>query len=134
MPGLITVPEVPRYILAQPTTEALDYADLPIIDLSKAHSTPEAFQELAGEIRSAMSAQGFLYVINHGYTPSQTERIFDIADVPFTQVSENEKKVYDARAHETGFLDGYKLRQYWHIEGGVRDQLEQYNSNVLSHP
>uniref|UniRef100_A0A0W0F2V2 Non-haem dioxygenase N-terminal domain-containing protein n=2 Tax=Moniliophthora roreri TaxID=221103 RepID=A0A0W0F2V2_MONRR len=136
MPGLITVPEVPRYILAQPTTEALDYADLPIIDLSKAHSTPGAFQELAGEIRSAMSAQGFLYVINHGYTPSQacrsddsTERIFDIADVPFTQVSENEKKVYDARAHETGFLDGYKLRQYWHIEGGVRDQLEQYNIN-----
>ncbi|ESK85341.1 Clavaminate synthase-like protein [Moniliophthora roreri MCA 2997] len=71
MPGLVAVPEVPRYVPAQLTTETLDYADLPVIDLSKARSTPEAFQELAGEVGSAMSAQGFLYVINHGYTPPQ---------------------------------------------------------------
>ncbi|KAI3612054.1 Clavaminate synthase-like protein [Moniliophthora roreri] len=118
MPGLVAVPEVPRYVPAQLTTETLDYADLPVIDLSKARSTPEAFQELAGEVGSAMSAQGFLY----------TERIFNIANILFT-LPEDEKKLHDAKSLETGSFEGFKLRQYWHIEGGVRDQLEQYNIN-----
>ncbi|ESK88672.1 hypothetical protein Moror_3075 [Moniliophthora roreri MCA 2997] len=129
MPGLTIAPAVPHYVPAQPTKEALDYADLPIIDLAKAHSTPEDLQQLVVEVRNAMSTQGFLYVINHGYSPSQIERIFDIADIPFTQVPEDEKKLYDAKSLETGRFRGYKLRQYWHIEGGVRDQLEQYNTN-----
>ncbi|EEB89471.1 hypothetical protein MPER_12426, partial [Moniliophthora perniciosa FA553] len=119
MPGLTTRPEVPHYVPAQPTKEPLDYADLAVIDLAKARTTPEDLQTLVKDIRTAMSTQGFFYM----------ERIFDIANVPFTQVPEEEKKLYHAKPHETGSFQGYKPRQYWHIEGGVRDQMEQYNIN-----
>lgn len=48
----------------------VDYADLAIIDLSKA-STPEGRAQLANEVRDAMRDNGFFYVINHGYTQEQ---------------------------------------------------------------
>lgn len=44
---------------------------------------------------------------------SQTDRIFQIADVPFAQVSEEEKEIYAGRMAETGSDQGYKRRQYW---------------------
>ncbi|KAF9486256.1 Clavaminate synthase-like protein [Pholiota conissans] len=76
-----------------------------------------------------MRDHGFFCVINHGYTPEQTARIFDIADVPFSQVSEADKKVYEATIQKTGSYQGFKLRKYWHIENGVRDEVEHYNIN-----
>ena len=39
--------------------------------------------------------------------------MFDIADVPFSQVSEQEKKAYECHVKELGTYQGYKLRQYW---------------------
>lgn len=48
----------------------MDYADLPIIDLSKAN-TPQGRTELAVQLRDAMTKQGFSYVINHGYTQQE---------------------------------------------------------------
>ncbi|KAI0783193.1 Clavaminate synthase-like protein [Abortiporus biennis] len=122
------IPTIPHYIAAPPTKEDLDYADLAIIDLSKAAS-PEGRAQLAVQARDAMREQGFFYVINHGLSQEQNDRIFDIADVPFSQVPEEEKKKYDGRMLETSSYQGYKLRQYWHIENGVRDQLEHYNIN-----
>lgn len=81
----------------------------------------------------------------------QTDRIFDIADVPFAQVPEDEKKRYAGDIKQTGSYRGYKLRQYWvrsshtaalrvtltnvvvqHIDNGVRDQLEHYNRTCQS--
>ncbi|KAL0571836.1 hypothetical protein V5O48_010132 [Marasmius crinis-equi] len=120
------LPPVPHYTPAQPTKEPLDFADLPIIDLAQARTNPTA---AAAEVREAMSTKGFLYIVNHGNTTSQMERLFDIANVPFAQVPEEEKKQFDSKPHETGSFQGYKLRQYWHIEGGVRDQVESYNIN-----
>ncbi|KAF8909741.1 Clavaminate synthase-like protein [Gymnopilus junonius] len=76
-----------------------------------------------------MTTHGFFYVINHGYSPEQTGRIFDVADVPFSKVSEEEKEKYAGTMKQTGSYQGYKLRQYWHIDGGVRDQVENYNIN-----
>jgi hypothetical protein len=43
----------------------------------------------------------------------QTERMFDIADVPFSQVSDDEKQKYVATPKQTGSYQGYKLREYW---------------------
>ena len=43
----------------------------------------------------------------------QTDRIFDIADVPFAQVPEDEKKRYAGDIKQTGSYRGYKLRNYW---------------------
>ena len=52
----------------------VDYADLPIIDLSKT-ATPEDRLSLAQQARDAMSNHGFFYVINHGLTSAQVSRI-----------------------------------------------------------
>ncbi len=49
---------------------AVDWADLPIIDISKA-STPEGRTELATEVRDAMRTFGFMYIVNHGLTQAQ---------------------------------------------------------------
>ena len=75
--------------------------------------------------------------------------MFDIADVPFSHVSDKEKLDYHAKIIEHGSFQGYKLRQYWvnitglclatvfaeillqHINGGVKDQIETYNSTHL---
>ncbi|KAI0752458.1 Clavaminate synthase-like protein [Daedaleopsis nitida] len=121
-----TVPPVPHYTPAPPTQEELEWADLPVIDLAEAR-TPEGRAALAPQVRDAMRTKGFLYVVNHGLAGAQTERIFDIADVPFAHVPEDEKKRYANDIKKTGSYRGYKLRQYWHIENGVRDQVENYN-------
>jgi hypothetical protein len=39
--------------------------------------------------------------------------MFDIADVPFAGVSDEEKQVYAATMKQTGSYQGYKPRQYW---------------------
>ncbi|KAE9405506.1 Clavaminate synthase-like protein [Gymnopus androsaceus JB14] len=127
MPSL-TVPQIPHYEPAPVTNEALDYADLAIIDLSKSTS-PEGKSQLVSQLREAMLSKGFFYVVGHGYSKAQMERMFDIADVPFSQVSDEEKEKYVAPTKQTGSYQGYKLRQYWHIDGGVRDQIENYNIN-----
>ncbi|KAF8153283.1 Clavaminate synthase-like protein [Crassisporium funariophilum] len=127
MPGL-TCPDTPPYVHAPSTQASLDYADLPVVDLSTS-GTLEGRLALAREVRDAMLEHGFFYVINHGYTPTQNERIFDIADVPFARVSDEEKQTYVAKMKADGSYQGYKPRQYWHIDNGVRDQLEHYNIN-----
>lgn len=85
-----------------------------------------------------MSTQGFFYVVNHGLTQAQNDRMFDIADVPFTQVGGDEKRLYACDFRKTGLYAGYKPRQQWHISGGVHDQIEQYNMNrdvtINEHP
>ncbi|KAK1219327.1 hypothetical protein PQX77_017947 [Marasmius sp. AFHP31] len=40
-----------------------------------------------------------------------------------------EKKQYEGTMKTTGSYQGYKLREYWHIDKGVRDQVEIYNLN-----
>ncbi|KAG6818935.1 hypothetical protein H0H93_016984 [Arthromyces matolae] len=121
-----TLPDTPRHLPPPPTKEELDFADLSIIDLAK-YATAQGKAELINDVRDAMNTTGFFYVINHGYTPEQTRRIFDIAEIPFA-IEEAEKKNYIAPVQETGTFQGYKLRQFWHIDAGVRDQIEHYNS------
>ncbi|KAF9011703.1 hypothetical protein BDQ17DRAFT_1232931 [Cyathus striatus] len=124
----MAVLQVPHHEPAPPTKADLDYADLPIIDLSKA-ATQSGRQGLAAEVRDALVNHGFFYVINHGYTPEQQSRMLDIGDVPFSQTSDEEKNTYIGNIKETGSYQGYKLRQYWVIDNGVRDQIEHYNIN-----
>ena len=111
----------------------VDWADLPIIDFSKV-STPEGRAELAPAMRDGMHTHGFVYIVNHGLSQAQVratslafaalcstdvdnsvqrDRMFDVADVAFAQVPEEEKKQFTANFKETGLYSGYKLRQYW---------------------
>jgi isopenicillin N synthase-like dioxygenase len=60
----------------------VEFADLAIIDLSKAH-TPEGRQELYPQLRDALRTQGFVYAINHGYTQAQVRlTLVTHAEVP----------------------------------------------------
>ncbi|KZT08214.1 Clavaminate synthase-like protein [Laetiporus sulphureus 93-53] len=127
MPSIV-LPPVPHYVRPAPTKEPLDYADLIILDFSKVH-TPDGRAELALQVRQAMSEQGFFYIINHGYTQAQNDRIFDIADLPFSSTSEEEKERYAANIKGAGSYQGYKKREFWYVDGGVRDQIEHYNIN-----
>ncbi|KAI5827872.1 Clavaminate synthase-like protein [Schizophyllum commune Tattone D] len=119
-------PDPPEYTPPPVTQEDLDYASLAIIDLSKA-ATPEGRKELAVEVSEALRSQGFFYVINHGYTQEQTNRIFSIADVTFEEVSEREKRAYSMKSQSV--YQGYKPKQTWNLASGVRDQIEHYNIN-----
>ncbi|KAI0703872.1 Clavaminate synthase-like protein [Cerioporus squamosus] len=74
-----------------------------------------------------MRTYGFLYVINHGLTQAQNDRLVDIADVPFSRVSEEEQKQFMGKIKEAGSYRGYKPRQFWIIDNDVKDQIEHYN-------
>ncbi|PCH36929.1 Clavaminate synthase-like protein [Wolfiporia cocos MD-104 SS10] len=125
MPGT-TVPAIPHHVPPAATQEALDYADLHIVDLSKGQ-TPEGRVELAAQVRDALNVKGFFYLINHGLSKAENERMLDIAELPFICVSEEEKKLYTGNIKEQMSYEGYKARQYWHIDSGVHDQIEHYN-------
>ena len=107
----------------------VDFADLAIIDLSKTHS-PKGRAELAAQPRDTLRTNGFFYAINHGYTQAQVsnrspsfhsithladqrDRIFDIADVPFTGVPPQERTMYSSENEKVGYYAGYKARRYW---------------------
>lgn len=87
------VPYAPRYNATPPTAEELEWADLPTVDLSLA-CTPEGMDQLAKVVKTAMRVHGFLYVINHGLTPEQNARMFDIADIPFSAATAADKQAY----------------------------------------
>ncbi|KAJ7018055.1 Clavaminate synthase-like protein [Mycena alexandri] len=129
MPALST-PYAPRYMAPPTTGENLDYADLAVIDISKAQDAQER-AELTRQVSEAMETHAFFYVfypvtLNFGIS---TERMFDIADVAFSGVDVDEKRAYTAKMKEEGTYQGYKPTKYWHIDNGVRDQVEQYNIN-----
>ncbi|KAI9568579.1 hypothetical protein HD554DRAFT_2259773 [Boletus coccyginus] len=134
-----TLPDCPRYIPPPQTQLDLDFADLAIIDLSKAH-TPEGRAELAPQLRDALRTNGFVYAINHGYTQAQRDRIFDIANVLFTAVPREEMKVYTVDDEKVGYYAGYRPRSSWKVgtKNNVLDQIEQYatqvNRNVTKRP
>ncbi|KAF9487100.1 Clavaminate synthase-like protein [Pleurotus eryngii] len=132
---LVVEKPLPRYVPPPPSKENLEYADLAIIDLSKA-TAPEGRVELSRQVCEALTEVGFFYIINHGYTSAQTSRIFDIANATFDLVSDEEKQEYTQK--DVGVYTGYKPRNDWHIASGVRDAIEHYNINrhvvTQSHP
>ncbi|KZT08200.1 Clavaminate synthase-like protein [Laetiporus sulphureus 93-53] len=121
-------PPAPRHARPPPTKEPLDYADLSIIDFSHIRHS-EGRMKLALQVREAMTTQGFFYVVNHGYTQRQNERIFDIADIPFATMTDQEKTLFASDIKGAGSYQGYKRREYLHVDAGVRDQVEHYNIN-----
>ncbi|KAF9238969.1 Clavaminate synthase-like protein [Melanogaster broomeanus] len=143
----VALPPAPHYNPAPPTKADLDYADLPTIDLAKAQSS-EGRQQLASQVQDALLTHGFFYVVNHGYLQSKIGRMFDIADIPFSGVSDEEKQVYAGTMKQNRVVAGLQTSTVFrkefsfdwavrtslisavqHIDNGVRDQSEQYNIN-----
>ncbi|KAF4602960.1 hypothetical protein EYR38_003364 [Pleurotus pulmonarius] len=126
-------PPLKAYTPPRPTRE--DRLYLPYVPCPEL-STPEGQSELVQQLRRALLEVGFFYVINHGYTPSQTARIFDIANLSFNQISNEEKKKYAQK--DEAIYQGYKIKHQWVINSGVYDEIEQYavnhNGAVHEHP
>ncbi|PIL28629.1 hypothetical protein GSI_08671 [Ganoderma sinense ZZ0214-1] len=125
-----TIPAVAHYECAPETKEDIEYAAVPIIDFTNAH-TPEGRGELAPQVRDAMRTHGFMCLVNHGVTQAQNDRMTDIADVPFSSVPAGEQAQFASRTKELGELQGYKPRGSWHLDNGVRDQIQHY---MVVHP
>ncbi|KAF9231643.1 hypothetical protein BU15DRAFT_90852 [Melanogaster broomeanus] len=110
-----TLSECPPYDVAPPPTQFdLEFADLAIIDLSKAH-TPEGRAELASQLRCLLTGG------------DQRDRVFDIADVPFMAVPPEEVKICTVNVEKVGCYAG-KVD----MDNGILVQIEhwQYSVNV----
>ena len=59
------------------TLSSVEWADLAVIDLSKARSA-EGRAEVAKQATDAMRNVGFFYVINHGYSSEEVGREISI--------------------------------------------------------
>jgi isopenicillin N synthase-like dioxygenase len=88
----------------------VDYAPLPTLDLALAH-TPEGRLALLPKLLEGMHTHGFLYAINHGLSSAQTKRIFDIADLAFEGVSQEEKEAHSGKNMDV--FEGYKMKRVW---------------------
>ncbi|PIL32680.1 hypothetical protein GSI_05384 [Ganoderma sinense ZZ0214-1] len=60
--------------------------------------TPEGPAELAPQVRT----YGFMCIVNHGLTEAQNDRMVDIADVPFSEVPEDEQHQLLSKVRELG--------------------------------
>lgn len=128
MPHSIT-PELEHFVPVAPTAEKLDYADLVELDLSAYEDGPAARLELANKLKYAMRTQGFLLVVNHGVSLETIERQVDIGYHVLTKTPLEEKRRLEGEMKKKGNYQGFKLRNYWTIDQGVKDQIEQYNWN-----
>ncbi|RSH80761.1 hypothetical protein EHS25_007097 [Saitozyma podzolica] len=105
----------------------LPFADLKTVDMGSFNDGPEAQAKIAEEIRQAMHEQGFFTLINHGFTQEEVARQMDIGYTVLQRTPLSEKQRLRARMQEDGCYKGFKLRQYYEMENGVKDKIEQFN-------
>ncbi|KAH6999406.1 Clavaminate synthase-like protein [Ilyonectria destructans] len=129
MPSGTPLPPVAPFRPVGPTAEPLEYADLVTLDLSQYDKGPEARNHLAKQLNHAMRTQGFFVVVNHGISKETIDRQINIGHHVLTQTSLEEKQRLEGHMKAKGTYQGFKLRNYWTIDNGVKDQIEQYNWN-----
>ncbi|KAF5350335.1 hypothetical protein D9758_012794 [Tetrapyrgos nigripes] len=127
-------PVVARWKATPETGELLDFAELPILDLGE-YSKNEGHSKLAKQLVESLLDYGSVYIVDHGYSVSQMDRIHDIADVPFSQLSMEEKQAYstDVRKYLSGAMDGFRFRQYYEMEDGSYEEMETYNLHCVGY-
>jgi hypothetical protein len=109
----------------QPTTEDLDWAPLPKIDLSR-FDEPRGKQELASQLYDAVSRVGFWVVINTGLDDERVLRQFSIGNAFFKQPLEEKRKVPCNFAQ--GEAHGYRENTRWIGDSGVKENVELVNT------
>ncbi|ORY14878.1 hypothetical protein BCR34DRAFT_644607 [Clohesyomyces aquaticus] len=119
----------PRYQEVPPTTANLDYADMMTLDISL-FDTPDGKQQLAKQLRTAISTLGFFYVTNFGLTPSAVDSQFEIAQSLFSMPAASKMK-HRVDATKQGFF-GYKPAGSRPAKFGLKDNLELYDDPKYS--
>ncbi|KAL1409166.1 hypothetical protein Q8F55_005996 [Vanrija albida] len=119
----IAVP-LSSYAHVPETQEALDWADLPTIDLSL-NATPEGRAQLAETLIDALRTKGFFYVTNFGISQAEVDSQFAIGD-QFYGLPLAEKLQYVPDL-ENGEYNGYRPAGRRVLSSGVPDRVEVYN-------
>ncbi|KAH6995424.1 Clavaminate synthase-like protein [Ilyonectria destructans] len=117
------------FVPVLPTSETLEYAELVSLDFSTWDQGPEAIKALAQKLNHAMRTQGFFLIQNHGVPIETINRQVDIGHHVLTKTPLEEKQRLEGPMKQTGSYQGFKLRNFWTIDQGVKDQIEQYNWN-----
>lgn len=115
---------ITRYQDVTETSASLPWADLIAIDLSL-FDAPGGKQELATQLKHAISTVGFFYVTNFGLGEAEVDEQFDIAQEIFA-LPEEEKQPYRVDASQQGFF-GWKPRGSRKQQHGLVDSLELYD-------
>ncbi|ROW02749.1 hypothetical protein VSDG_01709 [Cytospora chrysosperma] len=113
---------LPPYEYPEETKEALEYADLEALDISKL-SQPGGKQTLAKQVVSFINKNGFFYVVGHGFTDAEVRRQYALCRAVFDLPLE-EKLKYECDT-ASGDFRGYKPRSTGKL--GARDNDERYN-------
>jgi isopenicillin N synthase-like dioxygenase len=116
--------EYTRYQDIAETTADLDWADLITIDLSK-FDQAGGKQELAAQLKHAISTVGFFYVINFGLSEAEVDEQFSLAKAIF-DLPDAEKEKYRVNPAKQGFF-GWKPRGTRKQQHGLTDNLELYD-------
>ncbi|WRT64439.1 uncharacterized protein IL334_001371 [Kwoniella shivajii] len=103
------------------------YADLINIDLSKWNQGANAQKKLATQLYTAMTTQGFFMLTGTTITEQEIQRQVDIGFTVLETTPLEEKQALDGHMDVTGLYRGFKLRNYYEMENGVKDQIEQFN-------
>jgi isopenicillin N synthase-like dioxygenase len=117
-------PLPPKYQDVRPTAADLDYADLVTLDLSL-FDTPDGKQQLASQLKTAISTIGFFYVTNFGIDPAKVDEQFEIAQQLFSMDMDAKMK-FRVNPERQGFF-GYKPMGSRKAQFGLKDNLELYD-------
>lgn len=107
----------------------MDYTKVIVIDFAD-HNNPTRRAQLSKEISNALHNNGYCVIINHGLDAERVQRMFDVADIPFSVAIDEEKQKFAMR-EETGSYKGYKIRGQWEVVKGQKENCEMYHG---THP
>ncbi|KAI1334556.1 gibberellin 2-oxidase [Xylariaceae sp. FL0016] len=108
----------------QKTTEQLEWADLPKIDLSR-FDEPGGKKALANDLYDALTRVGFWSVINTGLDDDRVLRQFSIGNTFFKEPLE-EKRKFPCNFAEGEYF-GYRENSRWVGDTGVKENIEMLN-------
>ncbi|KAI1097832.1 Clavaminate synthase-like protein [Jackrogersella minutella] len=106
------------------TSEKLEYAELPKIDLSH-FDEPGGKQELAKQLYDAVTRVGFWSVVNTGIDDQRVLRQFSIGNAFFREPLE-EKRRFPCNFAEGEYF-GYRENSRWIGDTGIKDNVEMLN-------
>ncbi|KAI8956822.1 Clavaminate synthase-like protein [Daldinia sp. FL1419] len=115
---------VKPWIRPNTTSESLQYAELPKIDLSR-FDKPGGKQELAGQLYDAVTKVGFWSVVNTGIDDERVLRQFSIGNAFFKEPLE-EKRRFPCNFAEGEYF-GYRENSRWIGDTGIKENVEMLN-------
>lgn len=112
---------VKPWVRPRVTSEKLEWADLPKIDLSR-FDEPGGKQELAGQLYEAVTKVGFWSVVNTGIDDERVLRQFSVGNTFFKESLE-EKRRFPCNFAEGEYF-GYRENSRWVGDTGVKENIE----------